>query len=131
MNTEHNCDFEDGSSILAATPDLGLSPNKMQDGVEHSDGEESSDQTELSDETSVPDGIAELSTSKLQIKEKTYSCNDCSYKSAIKHHIRCVHKDEDAKICTGCGKSFINENVLLEHMAKHNKDFFCEQCGTF
>ena len=53
MNTEHNCDFEDGSSILAATSDLGLSPNKMQDGVEPSDGEESSDQTELSDETSV------------------------------------------------------------------------------
>ena len=87
MNTEHNCDFEDGSSILAATSDLGLSPNKMQDGVEHSDGKESSDQTELSDETSVPDGIAELSTNKLQIKEKSYSCNDCTYKSAIKHYL--------------------------------------------
>ena len=60
---------------------------------------------QLSDETSVPDGIAELSTSKLQIKEKTYSCNDCTYKSAIKHK-------------------------QLEHKAKHKKDFFCEQCGT-
>ena len=59
----------------------------MQDGVEHFDGEESLEQTELSDETSVPDGIAELSTSKLQIKEKTYSCNDCTYKSAIKHNL--------------------------------------------
>ena len=100
MHIEHNCDFEDGSSILAASSDLVLSPNKMQDGVEHSAGEESSDQTGLSDETSVPDCVAELSTSKQPSEEKQPTfARTVHINSVIKHnlfrHIRCVHKDED------------------------------------
>ena len=112
---------------------MGSSPYSKQDDVEHSDLDESLDQTEPSDVITMPDDVAEPASSKQIPEVKAFSCHKCTYMTGVKHnlhrHIRSVHREKDAIICTECGKPFKSEDALSEHKAKHKKDFFCEECG--
>ena len=63
---------------------------------------------------------------------KMSTCPHCSeefeaYSSAFKAHVN-RHTDNRQFACETCGKSFLVERHLKEHMKRHTLSYFCDKC---